>query len=186
MHVQVYRTIPRYSRIEYKLDPYFTRRVGGPTCPGSRRPVEGDGQMQRLTSDAQNAHAPVCRRNDVRVETAVVPDKKPCPICRAVANHTGDQGHICTRMARFCCWSPTFRRLGIAGWEARGRLPTNLRAGNSYLLTCSVKAPVAAVSWLERKMSFLGGLWGLVKFCLAAGWRSSKATGKSQWVLAPK
>ena len=186
MHVQVYRTIPRYSRIEYKLDPYFTRRVGGPTCPGSRRPVEGDGQMQRLTSDAQNAHAPVCRRNDVRVETAVVPDKKPCPICRAVANHTGDQGHICTRMARFRCVSTLMSMLRIAGWEARGRLPTNLRAGNSYLLTCSVKAPVAAVSWLERKMSFLGGLWGLVKFCLAAGWRSSKATGKFQWVLAPK
>jgi hypothetical protein len=46
--------------------------------------------------------------------------------------------------------------------------------------------PVALVSWLERKMSFLEGLWGLAKFCLAAGWRSSKATGKSQWVLAPK
>ena len=184
--MQVYRTIPRYSRIEYKLDPYFTRRVGGPTCPGSRRPVEGDGQMQRLTSDAQNAHAPVCRRNDVRVETAVVPDKKPCPICRAVANHTGDQGHICTRMARFCCVRTLMPILGIERRKSRGRLPTNLRAGNSYLLTCSVKAPVAAVSWLERKMSFLGGLWGLVKFCLAAGWRSSKATAKSQWVLAPK
>ena len=31
-----------------------------------------------------------------------------------------------------------------------------------------------------------GGLVRLAKFCLAAGWRSSKTTGKSQWVLAPK
>jgi hypothetical protein len=60
-------------RHEDLIDPH----VGPNPDVSTVRIVEGDGQMQRLTSDAQNAHTPVCRRNDVRVETAVVPDKKP-------------------------------------------------------------------------------------------------------------